>query len=72
MRSCGGIACGSRTRARTATGAWSACVNTVGYLMAAHGVDAVTAFNLLRRVARYQRRKVAEVAQHLLDAGTLP
>jgi AmiR/NasT family two-component response regulator len=40
--------------------------------MAAHGVDAVTAFNLLRRVARYQRRKVAEVAQHLLDAGTLP
>jgi AmiR/NasT family two-component response regulator len=47
-------------------------VSTVGYLMAAHGVDAVTAFNLLRRVARYQRRKVAEVAQHVLDAGTLP
>ena len=44
----------------------------VGYLMADQRVDGVTAFNLLRRVARNQRRKVAEVAQHLLDTGTLP
>ncbi len=45
---------------------------TVGYLMAEHRVDAVTAFNLLRRAARNQRRKVADVAQHVLDTGTLP
>ncbi|GAA5130136.1 GAF and ANTAR domain-containing protein [Pseudonocardia adelaidensis] len=44
----------------------------VGYLMAAHRADAVTAFDLLRRAARNQRRKVAEVAQHLLDTGSLP
>lgn len=44
----------------------------VGYLMAAHRVDPVTAFNLLRRAARNQRRKVADVAQHLLDTGSLP
>jgi len=44
----------------------------VGYLMAAHGVDAVTAFNLLRRTARDRRRKAVDVARHLLDTGALP
>jgi GAF domain-containing protein len=44
----------------------------IGYLMADQRVDSVTAFNTLRRAARNQRRKVAEVAQHVLDTGTLP
>jgi GAF domain-containing protein len=44
----------------------------VGYLMAQRGVDPVRAFDLLRRNARNQRRKVAEVAQYLLDTGSLP
>jgi GAF domain-containing protein len=44
----------------------------VGFLMAAHRVDAVTAFNILRRTARNQRRKAVEVARHLLDTGALP
>jgi AmiR/NasT family two-component response regulator len=44
----------------------------IGYLMADRRVDAVTAFDQLRRVARSGRRKVAEVAQHLLDTGALP
>lgn len=44
----------------------------VGYLMADQRVDAVTAFNLLRRVSRSRRRRVAEIAQHLLETGTLP
>ncbi|MGK5677720.1 GAF and ANTAR domain-containing protein [Actinoplanes sp. URMC 104] len=43
----------------------------VGYLMAQHRTDSVTAFNVLRRAARDQRRKVAEVAQELLDTGTI-
>jgi transcriptional regulator with GAF, ATPase, and Fis domain len=43
----------------------------VGYLMARRGFDSVAAFNLLRRSARDQRRKIAEVAQELLDTGTL-
>jgi GAF domain-containing protein len=43
----------------------------VGFLMAQRGVDAVTAFNLLRRTARDQRRKIGDVAQELLDTGTL-
>jgi GAF domain-containing protein len=37
-----------------------------GVLMARRGVDAVTAFNLLREQARSHRRKVIEVAQELL------
>lgn len=44
----------------------------VGYLMAARRTDAVTAFDLLRRTARNRRRKVADVAQELLDRGALP
>jgi len=44
----------------------------IGYLMAAHGADAVTAFDALRRAARNQRRKVADVARQLLDTGSLP
>lgn len=44
----------------------------VGYLMAARRVDAVTAFDLLRRASRNRRRKVADVAKDLLDTGSLP
>jgi len=44
----------------------------VGFLMASCGLNAVDAFNLLRRTARDQRRKVSDVAQELLSAGTLP
>ncbi|MEV4349968.1 GAF and ANTAR domain-containing protein [Actinoplanes sp. NPDC049596] len=44
----------------------------VGYLMARHETGAEQAFNLLRSTARGQRRKIAEVAQHLLDTGRLP
>ena len=39
----------------------------VGYLMGRDRIDAVTAFNELRRTARAQRRKVGEAAQELLD-----
>jgi len=44
----------------------------IGYLMASHQVDATAAFDLLRRTARSNRRKVAELAEHLLTHGTLP
>jgi GAF domain-containing protein len=44
----------------------------VGFLMAKRGADPVQAFDQLRRAARSQRRKVAEVAQQLLDTGSLP
>jgi GAF domain-containing protein len=44
----------------------------VGYLMAQRELDSVAAFNLLRRSARDQRRKIGEVAQELLDTGKLP
>lgn len=44
----------------------------IGYLMADRRVDAVTAFDQLRRVARSRRSKLAEVAQHLLEEGALP
>jgi GAF domain-containing protein len=44
----------------------------VGFVMARAGVDAVTAFNLLRSVARGGRRKVAEVAREVLDSGSVP
>jgi GAF domain-containing protein len=37
-----------------------------GVTMAQHGVDAVTAFNILRTQARSSRRKVADVAAELL------
>jgi GAF domain-containing protein len=41
----------------------------VGYLMGSRGLDAVTAFNVLRRRARDTRRRVADVAAEVL-AGT--
>jgi len=44
----------------------------VGYLMAQRGLDSVAAFNLLRRTAREQRRRIGDLAQELLDNGRLP
>lgn len=41
----------------------------IGYLMADRGVDAVAAFDLLRRAARHDRRKVREVAADVLGGG---
>jgi GAF domain-containing protein len=43
----------------------------VGYLMARRGTGPEDAFNELRGAARARRRKVAEVAQYLLDTGSL-
>jgi len=43
----------------------------VGYLMAQRRLDSVAAFNALRRAARDQRRKIADVARELLDTGSL-
>jgi GAF domain-containing protein len=42
----------------------------VGYLMGARGLDAVTAFDVLRKHARDSRRRVADVAAELLGDGT--
>ena len=44
----------------------------VGYLMARDDIDAVTAFNRLRRAARSSQSKIGDVATHLLDTGRLP
>ncbi len=44
----------------------------VGYLMARDRVDALTAFNRLRRAARGSRRKIGDVAEQLLASGSLP
>lgn len=44
----------------------------VGYLMARDNVDAVTAFNRLRRAARSTQTKIGDVATHLLETGQLP
>jgi GAF domain-containing protein len=44
----------------------------VGYVMARDGVDAVTAFNRLRRAARSSQRKIGDVAEVLLATGRLP
>jgi GAF domain-containing protein len=44
----------------------------VGYLMGAHRLDAVTAFDLLRRQARDSRRRVADVATDILGGTTGP
>jgi GAF domain-containing protein len=44
----------------------------VGFLMAADGVDAVTAFNRLRTAARSTRRKIGDVSEELLATGRLP
>jgi len=44
----------------------------VGYLMGRHGMNAVTAFDVLRRQARDSRRRVADVANELLGGDTGP
>ncbi|HEY7485640.1 MAG TPA: GAF and ANTAR domain-containing protein [Streptosporangiaceae bacterium] len=44
----------------------------IGFLMATHGVDAVTAFSRLRREARDRRRRVADLAAEILGGTTLP
>jgi len=44
----------------------------VGFLMARRRLDAVQAFDQLRRHARSHRRKVADVARELLETGSLP
>ena len=44
----------------------------VGYLMGRHGLDPVTAFDVLRRKARDSRQRVAEVATELLGGSTGP
>lgn len=44
----------------------------VGYLMARDTIDAVTAFNRLRRAARTTQTKIGDVATHLLETGQLP
>jgi GAF domain-containing protein len=44
----------------------------VGYLMGAQRLDAVTAFDVLRRRARDSRRRVADVATDLLGGTTGP
>lgn len=44
----------------------------VGYLMASRGVDAVSAFNLLRTSARRDRRKIGDVATEVLLGRPLP
>lgn len=44
----------------------------IGYLMARDGVDQTTAFNRIRTSARNGRRKIGDVADHLLSTGRLP
>jgi GAF domain-containing protein len=44
----------------------------IGYLMASQRLGPSEAFGLLRRTARNQRRKAADIAQHLLEHGELP
>ena len=44
----------------------------VGYLMGAHCLDAVAAFNLLRKQARDSRRRVADVAADVLGGTAGP
>jgi GAF domain-containing protein len=44
----------------------------VGYLMGAHRLDAVTAFDVLRKQARDSRRRVADVATDVLGGTTGP
>ena len=41
----------------------------VGFLMAARKLDAVTAFDVLRKQARDSRRRVADVAAEILESG---
>jgi len=44
----------------------------VGYLMGTHRLDAVTAFDVLRKQARDSRRRIADVATDLLGGTTGP
>lgn len=44
----------------------------VGYLMGAHRLDAVTAFDVLRKRARDSRRRVSDVAAEVLGGDTGP
>jgi GAF domain-containing protein len=44
----------------------------VGYLMGTHRLDAVTAFNVLRKQARDSRRRVSDVATDVLGGTTGP
>jgi len=44
----------------------------VGYLMAAHRLDAVTAFDVLRKRARDSRRRIADIAAEVLGPGAAP
>lgn len=44
----------------------------VGFLMATHSTDAVTAFNALRDAARTRRAKIGAVAEQVLETGALP
>jgi GAF domain-containing protein len=44
----------------------------VGYLMGTHRLDAVTAFDVLRKLARDSRRRVADVATEMLGETTGP
>jgi GAF domain-containing protein len=44
----------------------------VGYLMGAHRLDAVTAFDVLRKRARDSRRRVADVASEIIGGTTGP
>lgn len=41
----------------------------IGYLMGRHSLDAVTAFDVLRKQARDSRRRVAEIAAEVLDGS---
>jgi GAF domain-containing protein len=44
----------------------------IGYLMARDSLDHADAFNRLRRSARNTRRRIGEVAEELLNTGSLP
>jgi GAF domain-containing protein len=44
----------------------------VGYLMGTHRLDAITAFDVLRKQARDSRRRVADVATEILGGTTGP
>lgn len=44
----------------------------VGYLMGTHRLDAVTAFDVLRKQARDSRRRVADIASEILGGSTGP
>ena len=43
-----------------------------GILMARHSITADTAFGILSRVSQAENMKLAEIARHLAETGTLP